>query len=127
MQKLQLLFLSLFISLQLTANEEGQKLIDTEKAQKFQIDYDDQFFLVNRDFEKIRHILLHLVKTVGKMATYCESVEHGKETDPSKLIDEVTPDLLIHALQLSNFYQLDLGTKYEERIGKNVQKLTAQK
>ena len=52
----------------------------------------------------------------GKMATYCEAKEHGKEPDASQLVNEVLPDLLIHALQIANYYQVDLGQKYEERI-----------
>ncbi len=90
--------------------------IDTHDAQLFQDDFDEYYFEINHDFEKLRHILLHLVKTTGKMATYCEAKEHGKEPDASQLVNEVLPDLLIHALQIANYYQVDLGQKYEERI-----------
>jgi NTP pyrophosphatase (non-canonical NTP hydrolase) len=92
-------------------------VINTVDAQLFQDDFDAQYFEINHDFEKIRHILLHLVKTTGKMATYCEIKEHGKiEPDTSALVNEVLPDLLIHALQIANYYQVDLGEKYAERI-----------
>ena len=65
----------------------------------------------------MRHILLHLVKTTGKMATYCEAAEHGRpEPGPSQVINEVLPDLLMHALQLANYYGIDLGEKYQERV-----------
>lgn len=51
------------------------------------------------------------------MATYCEVMEHGKiEPDPAAMVDEVLPDLLIHALQIANYYHVDLGEKYAERI-----------
>ena len=91
--------------------------IQTVDAQKFQDDFDEKYFEINQDFEKLRHILLHLVKTTGKMATYCEVMEHGKvKPDPSQLVNEVLPDLLIHALQIANYYHVDLGEKYAERI-----------
>ncbi len=92
-------------------------VINTVDAQAFQKEFDDNYFEINHDFEKIRHILLHLMKTTGKMATYCEVKEHGKiEPDPSVLVNEVLPDLLIHALQIANHYHIDLGKKYAERI-----------
>lgn len=91
--------------------------LDTYSAQEFQESFDETHFEINQGFEKLRHILLHLVKTTGKMAAYCEAMEHeNRAADPSALIDEVTPDLLIHALQLANYYQTDLGQKYNERI-----------
>lgn len=92
-------------------------MIPTHEAQSLQNEFDEKYFEINHDFEKLRHILLHLVKTTGKMAAYCETKEHGKkEPDPSQLIDEVLPDLLIHALQIANYYQVDLGEKYQERL-----------
>ena len=92
-------------------------VINTDEAQFFQREFDEKYFEINKDFEKLRHILLHLVKTTGKMATYCEIEEHGKvEADSSQLVNEVLPDLLIHALQIANHYDIDLGEKYTERI-----------
>jgi hypothetical protein len=102
--------------LHLAASEERPKAIDTKKAQEFQADFDDRFFEINGGFEQVRHILLHLAKSTGKMATYCEAMEHGKKGDPSQIIDEVVPDLLMHALQLANLFRLDLSAKYEERV-----------
>src|ERR1700728_2905037 len=84
--------------------------------QQFQNNFDEKYFEINGEFEKLRHILLHLVKTTGKMATFCEAMEHGKETNPSQVIDEVLPDLFIHALQIANYYHVDLDEKYVERI-----------
>ena len=84
--------------------------------QEGQNDFDEKYFEINEGFEKIRHIFLHLVKTTGKLASYCESMEHGKETDSSQVVNEVLPDLLFHALQIANYYNVDLSEKYEERI-----------
>jgi len=94
----------------------GEELMNLQDRQRFQQEFDEKYFEINGDFEKVRHILLHLVKTTGKMATYCEAMEHGKETDPSQVVNEVLPDLLIHALQIANYYQVDLGEKYADRI-----------
>lgn len=94
----------------------ANELTNIREAQQFQEQFDETYWF-HRDFEKLRHILLHLVKTTGKMATYCEIKEHGKvEPDPSQLVNEVLPDLLIHALQMANYYQVDLSEKYVERI-----------
>lgn len=91
--------------------------MNTHDAQKIQEDFDEKYFEIKDDFEKLRHILLHLVKTTGKMASYCEVMEHGKvEPDSSQLVNEVLPDLLMHALQIANYYHVDLGKKYAERI-----------
>jgi NTP pyrophosphatase (non-canonical NTP hydrolase) len=99
----------------LYANETN--IIDTRTAQTFQEEFDEKYFEINQDFEKLRHILLHLIKTTGKMATYCEVKEHGKtEPDASQLMHEVLPDLLIHALQIANYYDIDLGEEYKKRI-----------
>lgn len=94
----------------------SEELTNLQEMQKFQKDFDEKYFEINRDFEKLRHVLLHLVKTTGKMATYCESMEHGKETSSSQVVDEVLPDLLIHAFQIANYYDVDISKKYDERI-----------
>lgn len=94
----------------------SEELMNLQEMQKFQKDFDEEYFEINTGFEKLRHVLLHLVKSTGKMATYCESIEHGKETNPSQVVDEVLADLLIHALQIANYYDVNLSKKYDERI-----------
>lgn len=105
----KLLFMSL-VSFSFLSGEELDEL------QKFQNDFDEKYFDINDGFAKLRHVLLHLTKSTGKMAAYCESIEHGKETDPSQVVNEVLPDLLIHALQIANHYNINLSEKYAERI-----------
>ncbi len=90
--------------------------IDLKEAQVAQFEFDQEFFEINNGFEKLRHVLLHLAKTVGKMAAYCEAKEHGRDTDMAVLRDEVAPDLLIHALQIANSLDADLGVQYEGRL-----------
>ena len=101
--------------------------VSTLDVQKNQLDYDSKYFEINNDFKKLRHILLHLMKSTGKLASYCETKEHGKPADPTALTDEVLPDLYMHALQIANLFEVDLGTKYEERIESNIQRITANK
>jgi hypothetical protein len=97
-----------------------EKNLDTHDLQIFQSEFDEQHWQINMGFEKLRHILLHLVKTTGKVAAFCDAKEHGKiEPDPAQLINEVLPDLLMHALQIANLYNVDLGKKYAERIEHN--------
>lgn len=95
------------------AADELQNFSD---LQKFQQEFDAKYFEINEGFAKIRHVLLHLVKTTGKMATYCEAIEHGRDYDSTSMINEVLPDLLIHALQIANHYNINLDEKYFERI-----------
>jgi hypothetical protein len=99
--------------------------VSTLDVQKNQMDYDSKYFEINNDFEKLRHILLHLMKSTGKLASYCEIKEHGKPADPTQLTDEVLPDLYMHALQIANLFEVDLGAKYEERVESNIKKITA--
>jgi NTP pyrophosphatase (non-canonical NTP hydrolase) len=94
----------------------SEELTNLQEMQKFQKDFDEEYFEINTGFEKLRHVLLHLVKTTGKMANYCEPMEHGKETNPSQVMHEVLPDLLIHALQIANYYDINLGEEYNKRI-----------
>lgn len=110
MKNLLLLFL-LCVSFSGLAEQNSLK-----EMQVFQVDFDEKYFEINHDFEKVRHILLHLVKTTGKMATFVEAKEHGRDADPVQIVNEVIPDLLFHALQLANQYNIDLGDKYAERI-----------
>ncbi len=109
---------SLFLSaLVLTiTSTHASEVLHTEEAQQFQQEFDETYFEINEGFEKLRHTLLHLMKTTGKIATYCEAKEHGKEPDTSQLLNEAIPDLLIYTLQMANLYNIDLGEKYDGRI-----------
>lgn len=108
------LFLSgLFLSI---APTHAGDAFNTEKVQQLQQSFDDENFEINEGFEKLRHTLLHLMKTTGKVATYCEAKEHGKEPDANQLLNEALPDLLIYTLQIANLYNINLGEKYDERL-----------
>ncbi|MGD0665235.1 MAG: hypothetical protein ABSA17_05845 [Rhabdochlamydiaceae bacterium] len=45
---------------------------DTKEVQQFQREFDAEHFQINEGFEKMRHVLLHLMKSTGEMASYCE-------------------------------------------------------
>jgi len=89
---------------------------DMSDGQAFQKELDSRYFELNQGLPKLRHVLLHLMDSTGKVAAYCEKREHGKDADPSQIIDEVLPDLLMHTLQIANFFDADLGEKYAGRV-----------
>lgn len=105
-----------------------EKLTDQtlQETQAFQKEFDETYFQLNNGFEKTRHVSLHLSICAGKLAKFCEVTEHGKEPDLSEVLDEVVPDLLIHALQIANLYGGDLAEKYAERIQFIINRAAAQ-
>ena len=98
------------------ASTYAGEVFNAENIQQFQQNFDNEYFEIDEGFEKLRHTLLHLTKTTGRIAAYCEAKEHGKEPDTSQLVNETLPDLLIYAVQIANLYNVDLGEKYDERI-----------
>lgn len=99
----------------------------TKELQARQADYDEAHWQhqgQNPD-DQIRHVLLHLVKLTGKVATYSEAVEHGQSPSLDPIAKEVVPDLLAHALRLSNLLGIDLDQAYVDRLEDNIQRLQA--
>lgn len=95
------------------------------ELQQMQRNYDKQYWNHQEEFEKIRHILLHLNKLTGKLATYCEAKEHGKEHDILDEIKQNVPaDLLIYALQFANLWDQNLADMRDKRIYANIKKHT---
>jgi hypothetical protein len=64
----------------------------------------------------VRHDLFHLVKSTGKLAQFRHELDHGFSPSTDQLVEEVVPDLLIYALQISNALDVDLGELYRKRI-----------
>ncbi len=93
------------------------------ELQQYQRDYDKNFYEINSpDFHKIRHILLHLTKTNGKLAAYCEAKEHRVNQNTSldfEFSEEIIPDLLLYALQLANIFEVDLDEAYLKHLEAN--------
>ncbi len=96
--------------------DASHRSLSLAEAQQIQAMFDETNWDINGGFEKLRHIFLHLSQSMGMIAKYVDVKEHGKEANPSPLIDEVLPDLLLHALQIANLYDIDIGDKYRERI-----------
>jgi hypothetical protein len=92
--------------------------------QEMQAAYDASYWEHNATKDdKIRHILLHLCKSLGKMSGYCEAREHGKEASTDIISQEVARDLLIHAMQLFNLLGLRADTAYVQRLKDNMTRL----
>lgn len=65
------------------------------------------------------HTILHAAKTVGKLATVFEMLDHRGEpiSDSNKVfIAEMTADLVTAALRLANLYEFDLATVFVRRV-----------
>lgn len=102
--------------------------------QRMQSDFDDQFFDLRGEscFDQVRHILLHLSCTVGKLARLCEKHEHlllkdeGAQFDMAGVNKEVMmaviPDLFIHSLQLAACMDVSLSDTYMDRLKENQSK-----
>jgi hypothetical protein len=72
---------------------------------------------------KIRHILLHMTKLVGKLGTVVEKWEHDLVVDEDVLITDVIPDLMIYALMLNREEGVDLEKVFLERLEINKKKV----
>lgn len=66
--------------------------------------------------EILAHTCLHLGKLLGKIATVCESADHGGSQSRQPIKEEVVPDLVVYALQLANLYDIDLDATFADRI-----------
>ena len=77
------------------------------------------------DFEKLRHIQLHLARTLGKFATVCHNLDHvsneGKVVDFSsdKDASNIVADLIHHASQIASIYGLEIGDCVINRYKEN--------
>lgn len=93
----------------------------TKKLQEQQAFHDAEYWHQDgtSTFENIRHLTLHIGKLLGKLSSYCEAKEHEKGYPDDQLKNEVIPDLLGHALQLSNWLDEDLSKLYSKRLKAN--------
>ena len=90
--------------------------MEIKELQKFQAEMDKKYWDHEGTIdESIRHITLHLGKLLGKLAAYCEEVDHGKKTSQEIIRNEVVPDLLMHSLRLANLTGVNVEEKYDKR------------
>jgi len=97
------------------------------RVQELQRRYDEVGWRVSAtDAAKLRHIVLHLARTVGIIASVSEQHDHradsGEEVsqavvaaDLSELAGQIA-DLVSSAAQLSDLGAFDLGETYERRL-----------
>lgn len=90
--------------------------MNSAELQKKQEEYDKKYWQIHGEFEKIRHITLHIGKLVGKLSTYCEAREHGTEVSNAQIRNEIIPDLQVYAFQLANLLGENAGECYLRRL-----------
>ncbi|MCB9799054.1 hypothetical protein H6758_05025 [Candidatus Nomurabacteria bacterium] len=97
-----------------------------QEMQRLQKVHDDTYYDHTLDMPTdIRHATLHLAKLVGKLAQYSEPADHGRPSDPQKIKDEVTPDLLFWALHFANIFEIDLEESYQSRLSQAKMRIDA--
>ena len=106
--------------------------LNLKEIQTLQEKYDSELFDLNTapDFEKIRHICLHISCTLGKLSRFCEKKEHvlfknrPGDTAPleNKVSEEIIPDLLIHSAQLANILGDNLEELFKNRMASNLER-----
>lgn len=95
-----------------------QEKVDLESFKIKQKNYDEL-----KQIEILKHNCFHLANLVAKVARFCEKEEHNLPISNDEIINEVIPDLIIYALQLSNLFDVNLEQKYQERVDFVLQKL----
>ncbi|WP_119344757.1 nucleoside triphosphate pyrophosphohydrolase family protein [Facilibium subflavum] len=96
--------------------------LNLKELMEYQNEFDKDNTEITSGFKMVRHTTLHLAKLLGKISEYCETREHTdklKYSDPAKVKDEVIPDLLVYALQLSREFDVDLTEAYLKRLKVN--------
>lgn len=86
----------------------------------------DMWEITEPQFADLRHIHMHLSITIGKIARLIEPRDHrmyrGDTPDVADMADELEPilaDLLIHAGQIANLCDRDLGPMLRSRYTQN--------
>ena len=65
------------------------------------------------------HTVLHATKTVGKLASVFESLDHTDEpitADQEAVVRDMAADLMTAAMRLANLYGFDLETELVRRV-----------
>ncbi len=103
-----------------TARPVGETLPD---LQWYQQEHDRNFHqdVFERPVnDQIKHIMFHVAKISGRLADYCDKLDHGESEQATVIAQELkdrrAPDLLIFALMLANRLEIDLRDSYFNRI-----------
>ncbi|UOZ08760.1 hypothetical protein [Amycolatopsis sp. WQ 127309] len=100
--------------------------------QVLQRSYDDDMWDIEQpEFEKIRHIHLHLSVSLGKLAKAIEPLDHrfhrGEAVDVPTMKEDLSPilaDLLMHVSQIANMLDGELNSMLLNRYKKNALKFS---
>lgn len=83
---------------------------------QMQREFDRSYFVGATASEaKRRHIVFHLGILLGKLSRAEERADHG-EGDFTIVTEEVIPDLLVYAAQLSDIFGITLESAYKRRL-----------
>jgi NTP pyrophosphatase (non-canonical NTP hydrolase) len=95
-----------------------------EELSEILLDFEKENWVAPRDKKSVtRHITQHMAKLMGKLGTITEKWEHGFEADLAPLKEEVIPDLLYYALNLSMVHSIDLESAFLKRLKINERKV----
>lgn len=92
------------------------KIMNLREAQARQAGFDEAAWDHEPGDETVKHQAFHLAKDLGRLATYCEALDHDKEVSPEQLDNEVIPNLFMAALRLANDRGIDIQQAFEARM-----------
>jgi hypothetical protein len=100
-----------------------------EDLQALQKEYDRRF--VNQKFEtgfeKVEHTYAHMGKLLGRLASYVEAMEEGREVSAEDIKTKVIPDLLVYSAWLADSFGVSMEQAYLRRFVDNMKRLYADK
>ena len=96
-----------------------------EDLQDFQREYDKRFVDKKFDtsFGKVEHTYAHMGKLLGRLASYVEAMEEGREASAEDIKSKVIPDLLVYATWLAKEFNVSLEQAYLIRVVGNLDRL----
>lgn len=90
--------------------------------------YDEVAWEIDKsEIDKLIHIHLHLSRTIGKLATICENIDHKRRVSDVSISDiedkltirDISADLIHHSSQISNLFGYELGSVVLDRYRRN--------
>ena len=95
-----------------------------KEIDQISIEFEKEYWVASSSRQgKIRHILLHMTKMLGKLGGVIEKWEHGLEVDEKVIGQEIVPDLLMYALMIAREEGVDVEKVFLERLEMNKKKV----
>lgn len=91
-------------------------MMEVTELQTAQDEFDRGAWEHEQGNETISHQAFHVAKDLGRLATYCEAVDHDREASTEQIDKEVIPNLLMAALRLANDRGIDIETAFKKRV-----------